>query len=466
MSNNIKFGTDGWRAVIGVDFTASNLISVADATLMYLIKRNPKPVVLVGYDCRFNGKLFAQITATRLAQNGAKVLLTPGFVSTPMVSLATVQRRADMGIILTASHNPPEYLGFKLKGPYGGPAYPSVIEEIETYIGVQNDFANGDFETLLSNGSIEYYDAEALYINHLKSSFSIDAMRGSGVKIAYDAMYGAGRKVLSKVFPDAHLIHCDNNPGFNGRAPEPIGKNLPELREYCKSNKIPFGLATDGDADRIGLYDDRGVFIDSHHIMLLVANYLLREKKMTGKIVSTFSCTDKIKKFAQINGLPFEVTKIGFKYIAEIMAAERVLVGGEESGGIAVAGHIPERDGIYIGLLVLEMMAKSGKNISELISDIYNEVGEFAVERNDLHLSEEDKARIVSECPNYRKFGPYMVQSLEDLDGFKYRFGDDKWVMIRPSGTEPVLRVYAEAESSTFANDILFHTLNTITHKS
>jgi phosphomannomutase len=420
---------------------------------------------MVGYDCRFNGLLFAKLTAARLAQNGAKVLLTPGFVSTPMVSLATAQRRADMGIILTASHNPPEYSGFKLKGAYGGPAYPSVIEEVEAGIGIQNDFKNGNFETLLSNGNIEYYDAEALYINHLKSSFSIDAIRSSGVKIAYDAMYGAGRKVLAKIFPDAHLFHCDNNPGFNGRAPEPIDKNLPELREYCKNNKIPFGLATDGDADRIGLYDDRGVFIDSHHIMLLVANYLLREKKRTGKIVSTFSCTDKIRKFAQINGLPFEVTKIGFKYIAEIMAAEKVLIGGEESGGIAVAGHIPERDGIFIGLLVLEMMAKSGKKISELITDIYRDVGEFAVERKDLHLSEEDKTRIVSECPSLRKFGPYKVQSLENLDGFKYRFGDDRWVMIRPSGTEPVLRVYAESESSTSANDILFHTINTITHK-
>ncbi len=466
MENKIKFGTDGWRAIIGVDFTSANLKMVTDATLSYLLKNNPKPIVLLGYDCRFNGKLFAQMTAARLAQNGAKVLLTPGFVSTPMVSLATVQRRADMGIILTASHNPPEYSGFKLKGPYGGPAYPSVIAEVEAGIGKPNDFADGNFDFLASSGKIEYYDAEALYINHLKSSFSIEAISESNINIAYDAMYGAGRKVFAKVFPEAKLFHCEDNPGFNGRAPEPIDKNLPELRDYCKNNNIPFGLATDGDADRIGLYDDRGVFIDSHHIILLVANYLLQKKKMKGKIVCTFSCTDKIAKFAKIHGLPFEVTKIGFKYIAEIMASETVLVGGEESGGIAVAGHIPERDGIYIGMLVLEMMAKSGKKISELISDIYDEVGPFAVERNDLHLSEADKARIVSECPSYQKFGSYSVESIESLDGFKYRFGEGKWVMIRPSGTEPVLRVYAEAENSETAKDILTQTINTIIRKA
>ncbi|MDW8333766.1 MAG: phosphoglucomutase/phosphomannomutase family protein [Bacteroidia bacterium] len=459
---SIKFGTDGWRGVIGVDYTVENLNRVVEAVVSYLYKRVENPTIVLGYDCRFNGKIFAEYVATRFSARNVKVLLSPSFVSTPMVSLATLGKKADLGIILTASHNPPEYSGFKIKGSYGGPAFAEVVAEIESLIPESGSFDDEDIEKYISQEKIEYYDAEALYVNHLKSVFSLAEMRRANITIAYDAMYGAGRKVFARLFPEARLLHCEDNPGFNGRSPEPIEKNLSELRELCQKEKILFGLATDGDADRIGLYDDRGVFIDSHHIMLMVAHYLLHYKGMTGKIVSTFSCTDKMNLFAKKNNLPFQTTKIGFKYIAEIMARETVLVGGEESGGIAVAGHIPERDGIYIGLLILEMMTKTQKKISEIIEEIYREVGPFYVERVDLHLSEQEKHRILSECPKYRQFGDFKVADIENLDGYKFRFMQEGWVMIRPSGTEPLLRIYAEACNRDAALQILNATQQTI----
>jgi phosphomannomutase len=465
MKNQIKFGTDGWRAIIGIEYTADNLRRVVEGTCRYLLKTKQKPCVVLGYDCRFNGKIFAEQVAVFFVDHGVKVYLTPGFVTTPMVSLATLKLKADMGIILTASHNPPEYSGYKLKGPYGGPAYPSIVSEVESFIPDEaTSHHNNNLESALLNRKVEYYDAESIYINHIKSSFPLKEIKNANIPIAYDAMYGAGRRVFSKLFPEAKLIHCDDNPGFNGQAPEPVDKNLNELRELCKQESISFGMATDGDADRIGLYDDRGFFIDSHHIILLILRYLYRIKGKKGKVISTFSCSDKIPMLAKLYGLPSQITKIGFKYIGEIMANEEVLIGGEESGGIAVAGHIPERDGIYIGLLILEMMAKTGKRISELIQEVYDEVGPFAVERNDLHLLQYQKEIILTECKNqkYKAFGPYNVLVVEDLDGYKFRLDERKWVMIRPSGTEPLLRIYAESDNSNSAKDILYHATETI----
>jgi phosphomannomutase len=233
---------------------------------------------------------------------------------------------------------------------------------------------------------------------------------------------------------------------------------LTELSELIKNNKdITCGIANDGDADRIGMYDEDGNFVSSHHILLLLVHYLYKYKGMTGKVIVTFSVTDKVKKLCELYGLEYEVTKIGFKYIAEIMAKEYVLVGGEESGGIAAAGHIPERDGAWIGLLILEFMAKTGKSIQQLIQEVYDLVGEFAFDRDDLHLPNDRKWAIIERCKNrvYKSFGEYTVQRVEDIDGYKFYLAEDKWVMIRPSGTEPVLRVYAQAPDQAEVRAIL-----------
>lgn len=460
----IKFGTDGWRAIIAKDFTIENLSRVTEATAKWLFSLSDKPSVMVGYDCRFNGKLFAETVANILAHHQVKVFITPGFVSTPMISLATLQRQCTAGIIITASHNPPEYSGFKIKASYGGPAIPSMIEEVEKNIPEKSQNYSFDFDKFLENKQIEYYDAEALYINSIKQSFQLNVIKSSGYILGYDAMYGAGQNVIKKLFPEAHLLHCDYNPSFKGQAPEPIARNLIEFQELIKKEKIHIGLATDGDADRIGLFDENGNFVDSHHVILLLIHYLYQYKKRRGKIVCTFSCSSKIQKLAEKYQLPIQITKIGFKYICEIMQNEEVMVGGEESGGISVMGHIPERDGIWMGLLIYEFMALTGKTLTQLVEDIYQIVGTFAVDRYDLHLPEEKKWEIIQKCKNnvYQQFGDYQVERIETIDGYKYHLGNERWVMIRPSGTEPLLRVYAEAESIKRVYEILEATKNTI----
>jgi phosphomannomutase len=458
--SDIKFGTDGWRAIIAKDFTVDNVARVTDASARWLLKNFNSPKVVVGHDCRFAGELFAETVAKVLHYHGIKVLLARDFVSTPMISLAAKELNCDLGIIITASHNPPSYNGFKLKGGYGGPLIPSKVAEIEAMIERDNkiDTDNISLDELVNNGSVELVNIEEMYIDHVRENFDLDAIRSSGIRLAYDAMYGAGQNVMKKLLPDTTFLHADYNPSFMGQAPEPIHKNLIEFSELIKrSGNIDCGLATDGDADRLGFYDSEGRFVDSHHIMLLIVHYLHTHKKMNGKVCVAFSATPKVAKLAKHFNLPMETVKIGFKYICEIMLKEDVLMGGEESGGIAIKGHIPERDGIWIGLVLLEYMAKTGKNLNQLIDEVYEIVGSFAFERSDLHIDEALKQKVLQNCRDnkYHSFGRYKVARIEDIDGYKYFFDNDDWLMIRASGTEPVLRTYAESSTQEKAFDIL-----------
>lgn len=456
----IKFGTDGWRAIIAKDFTVDNVARVTIATAEWLKKNFDKPSVVVGHDCRFAGELFAETVTKVLANAGIKVFLAKDFVSTPMVSLGTKNKGASLGIILTASHNPPSYNGYKLKGHFGGPLLPAQIQEVEDIIPEKNniDLDKLSIAEFQKTGLVEYVDLETMYVEHVEKNFDMNAIRNSKMNFAYDAMYGAGQNVMRRLLPDITFMHCDYNPGFEGQAPEPIHKNLMPFSNLIKeSGDIDCGLATDGDADRIGLYDSKGNFVDSHHIILLLINYLVTQKKYTGKVVNAFSVTPRVKKMCEHYGLEYQVVQIGFKHIAGIMISEDVLLGGEESGGIAIKGHIPERDGIWMGLTIWEYMVKSGKTLDELTQEIYKIVGEFKFERSDLHLKEEVKNTIVENCKNnkYDAFGPYKVTRLETIDGWKYFFDNDEWLMIRASGTEPVLRNYAESATTEKAFAIL-----------
>lgn len=456
----IKFGTDGWRAIIAKDFTVDNVARVAEATAQWLLKNSKKPSIVVGHDCRFAGELFAETTSMVLASHGIKVYLAKGFISTPMISLGTLRKNADLGVVITASHNPPSYNGYKLKGSYGGPLLPEKIEEIENLIPGKNliDMDKFSLKAFQDKGLIEYVDLETMYCDHVEANFDLEAIRKSGLKLAYDAMFGSGQNVIKRLLPETIMLHCENNPSFNGQAPEPIHKNLQEFANLIKTSKtIDCGLATDGDADRIGLYDNEGNFIDSHHIILLLIKYLYEQKGMRGKVVTAFSVSPKIGKMCEHFSLENQVTKIGFKYIASVMISEDVLLGGEESGGIAIKGHIPERDGIWMGLTIWEYMAKSGKSLQDLIKEVYAIVGPFAFERSDLHLQEDVKNTIVENCKqnHYSAFGEYKIIKTETIDGFKYFFKDDEWLMIRASGTEPVLRNYAESSSHKNAFSIL-----------
>jgi phosphomannomutase len=457
----IKFGTDGWRAIIAKEFTVDNVARVTLGATEWLKNNFDNPSVVIGHDCRFAGELFAETTAKVFANAGVKVLLAKGPVSTPMVSLGTLNKKASLGIVLTASHNPPSYNGYKLKGHFGGPLLPKEIQEVEDLIPGTNsvDLDNLDFDDLIAQGLIEYVDLETMYVDHVEANFDMDSIRDSNMNFAYDAMYGSGQDVMRRLLPDIDFLHCDHDPGFNGTAPEPIHRNLGEFSEMIRlaEGQIDCGLATDGDADRIGLYDSKGEFVDSHHIILLLIKYLVEEKKMTGKVVNAFSVTPKVKKMCDHYGLEYQVTQIGFKHIAGIILEDDVLLGGEESGGIATKGHIPERDGIWMGLIIWEYMVKSGKTLEELIEGVYEIVGAFKFERIDMHLKEEEKLSIVANCEkdNYKMFGDLEVRRLETIDGFKYFFDNDEWVMIRASGTEPVLRTYAEAATTEAAFKVL-----------
>ncbi len=453
----IKFGTDGWRAIIAQEYTVDNVLRVAEATAKWM-KQNKMKKAIIGHDCRFAGELFAETTARMLAAYNIKVQIAKGFVSTPMVSFGVVKTKSDIGVVITASHNPPSYNGFKLKSSVGGPMLPAQIAEIEDLIPNKIKRKPASFVEYLEAGKIKYVNLEDMYVAHAEKNFDLKLINKSNIGLAYDAMYGAGQNALRRLIPNATMLHCDWNPGMDGQAPEPIHRNLQELSDLIKNNPaLKVGLANDGDADRIGLYDEDGNFVDSHHILLMLLMYMHKYKGYEGKVAITFSVTEKMQDLAAQFKLPMIVTKIGFKYLAEIMAVEDCIVAGEESGGLAVKGHIPERDGIWIGLVVLEYMAKTGKSLKQIIQEVYELVGEFKCDRYDLHVTEETKQEVLKNCKSnaYKSFGDYKVSKMEDVDGFKFTFEKGKWLMFRASGTEPVLRVYAQAPTQEEAIAIL-----------
>lgn len=463
MADKIKFGTDGWRAIIAQEYTVENVARVSVATAKWVKANYKDPSIVIGHDCRFAGELFVEAAVKVFINAGVKVKMAKGFVSTPMVSLGAVKLGASVGVVITASHNPPSYNGYKLKSEHGGPLSPGKVQEIEDII--PNEHGLNLKAISMDSELVEIVDLEKMYVDHARANFDLDAIEKSGLKLVYDAMYGSGQNALKLLLPSIDFLHCEHNPSFMGQAPEPIAKNLKELESFIKERgNIDCGLATDGDADRIGLYNGAGEFIDSHHIILLLIHYLAKYKGLTGKVATAFSTTPRVAKMAEHYGLPHETVKIGFKYIADIMVAEDVLVGGEESGGIATKGHIPERDGIWMGLIIWEFMAKSGKTLDDLIAEVYEIVGGFKFERSDLHITEELKTRIVENCKNgvYKKFGEYTVDNVGTIDGFKYFLDSERWVMIRPSGTEPVLRTYAEAPTMDEVRHILKVTEETI----
>lgn len=460
MAIPIKFGTDGWRAVVAKEFTVENVARVAQGTANWVVAQGLPKVAVVGHDCRFGGELFTETTAKVFLQNGFEVHLAEGPVTTPMVSLGAKELKTGISVIITASHNPPSDNGYKLKGNHGGPLLEADVKAVEKLIPDEYGFELDaiDLDSYRESDKLKTAELEDLYVQKVEANFDLEAIRNSGLEFAYDAMYGSGQYVMRRLFPDITFLHCERNPLFDGTPPEPILKNLGEFAEVIKvSGDIDCGLATDGDADRIALFDHEGNYVDSHHILLLLIHYLHKVKGWNGRVGTGFSSTVKINQLCEKYSLELDVVKIGFKHLCGIMITEDVLVGGEESGGIAVKGHIPERDGIWNGLVLWEFMARSGKSLRDLIQEIYDIVGEFAFERNDLRIAQSQKEEIVANCEagKYNHFGKYKVQKTDDLDGWKYWLSDHEWVMIRPSGTEPVLRTYAEARTREDALAIL-----------
>lgn len=454
--SNIKFGTDGWRAIIAEDFTFDNLEKVSQATGQYLLKTyGNAPKVVIGHDYRFHGRLFQERVAQVLASMGIQVLMGNAHTSTPAVSLAVVKNGYQMGVVITASHNPPEYSGYKLKADFGGPATPAQIDAVEAELAHLSPLTKRPLADLKAEGLVHEADLMGAYLDHVRGVLDIEAICSSGLKIAYDAMYGAGIGTVSALLGEGVVaLHHDNNPGFHGQAPEPIEKNLGELSATIVREGCHIGLATDGDADRIGLYDEQGRFVDSHKILCLLSKYLYEVRGLKGDIVKTFSTTTMLDKIGAAYGLTVHTTKIGFKYIGEMIVAGDVLVGGEESGGMAVKGHIPERDGVFIGLLVTEMMVKRGKSLSALVDELFEQFGGHYHSRNDLHTKKKDAVLAHLAAGGLTEVLGKPVTASASLDGFKV-FTEDGWLMFRGSGTEPLLRIYAEAASAELADALV-----------
>lgn len=459
----IKFGTDGWRAIIAQDFTFESLEATARGTARWLRDTHggaPSGTdrVVVGYDTRFLGAEFAALTARVLASYGLRVQLADAPCPTPAVSWAAEAYDAAAGIVITASHNPPSYNGFKIKAYFGGPATPEMIAEVERRIEETDDVALMDEAALRAERRIEMVDLRGAYLDVLRERLDLDAIRKAGLRVAHDAMFGAGAGCVAELLGADRVVGLrqDWNPGFHGQAPEPIEKNLAALGEAVVREGCALGLANDGDADRIGLYDEQGRFVDSHRLFCLLVKYLHEERGLSGSIVKTFSTTSLLDKMGAAYGLPVETTKIGFKYIAEKIVDGDVLVGGEESGGMAVKGHIPERDGLYIGLLAAEMCVRRGKPLSALVDELFAQFGAHVAARIDVHTTH---AKVQTVLERLRGGGlgeiaGHAVQEVQTLDGFKHLTGGG-WLLVRPSGTEPVLRIYAEADTSAQADALL-----------
>ncbi|MGB2958541.1 MAG: phosphoglucomutase/phosphomannomutase family protein [Bacteroidota bacterium] len=461
MPQKIVFGTDGWRAVIADDFTFVNLEKVALATARYFKQHKKiKNGIVIGYDARFMSREFAEKSAEVIANAGISVLLSDGIATTPAIALMTKLERAAGGVVITASHNPAKYNGFKIKGDFGGPAHPEMIAKVERELSKVMSLkrlpkGRYTFQQLLEKGTIRLIGMKQRYLDDLMTKIDFARIRESGIRILYDAMHGAGQNVIRSVLPGVAEIRGTFNPSFGGMNPEPLAHNLAELMQRVKNEGYNIGLATDGDADRIGAVDEQGQFVDSHRIFSLLLKYLVEEKGMTGEVAKSFSVTTMVDDQCARYGLTLHETAIGFKHLCRLMTERDILIAGEESGGLGVKGHIPERDGIFLGLLLCEMMAVRRKTLSALVEELMEEYGHHEFRRVDLHVTEKDKAAIMKRFRGgVRDIGGVPVAGRKDTDGIKY-FVEGGWVLVRASGTEPLVRFYAEAETREKVNALL-----------
>ena len=454
----VKFGTDGWRAVIAENYTFANVCRVSLATAK-VFKSHPKIKngIFIGYDTRFLSKEFAHAAAEMFCSQGIKTYLASSFVTTPTVSLITRDKNLAFGVMITASHNPFQYNGFKLKDEFGGSMNPTEIVKIEDELKninlVHPDFSS---EKFLNDGVLEYFDGMDYYIKYLGSKIDFDVIKKAGLNIAYDAMYGAGQNIIKEFIPVTQL-HGEINPSFGKNPPEPVAKNLSEICNLIKNGKFNLGIVTDGDADRIAIIDENGDFLDAQKTFVLLLKYLSGTLGLKGKVVRGFSGTDLLKKYCDKYGLELITVPIGFKHISKIMIEDDVLIGAEESGGIGIKGHLPERDGIYNGCLYAEMLAKTGKSISELKKELDDEFGAYYYNRIDVHTTNELKNATLEKCKTFKvgdEIAGKKIVSIDPMDGTKFSF-DNGWITVRASGTEPLLRFYCETSGTDETLEIL-----------
>ncbi|MEW6566883.1 MAG: phosphoglucomutase/phosphomannomutase family protein [Chloroflexota bacterium] len=475
----IHFGTDGWRAVISDTFTFHNLRLVAQAIADAVaseewlngtstdLKPDPRKMV-VGFDTRFLSDRYAVEAARVLAANGFTVHLSSADVPTPVISYAVRNLDAIAGVMITASHNAPRYNGVKLKAAYGGSALPEQCRRVEVYLNDNERRGRGpnlmDYDQARASRRIERFNPTPAYYEHLRKLIDFDAIADNPQHVVVDSMYGSGRGQIRGILQgtgcEVFEVRGEMNPGFGGIHPEPIARYLGALAGAIAAGHGQLGLATDGDADRIAAMDGRGQFVDPHRILALALKYLVEHRGWRGKVIKTISTTHMIDRLGRKYGLEVIETPVGFNHIADWMLKDDVLVGGEESGGMSFRGHIPEGDGILMGLLLVEMTASTRTSLDELVADLLDEVGPAHYARLDLRLAapiSKDRmvARLKDEAPAH--IGGTPVASVSELDGVKYILADESWLLIRPSGTEPVLRIYAEAPEPGAVEALLAH---------
>jgi phosphomannomutase len=462
MPQEIKFGTDGWRGIIADDFTFENVRRVAGAIASYVLKyEKPQNGVIVGYDTRFASPRAAQIVAEIISSAGITVKLANDYTPTPAVSYAVKQYGAAGGVMVTSSHNPSNWNGVKFKGNFGGSATPAIMKKIEEEMAA-------DAMPKGNKAGVEQVDLKQPYVAAVCRFADMDLIAKTKRKFAVDAMYGSGRGILSGIFADRGVQHIairqELNPLFPGINPEPIEPHVKMLQETVVREKCDAGLATDGDADRIGAVAEDGTFVDSHKIFCVLLRWLLERKKWPGDVVRAFNTTRMLDRISAKHGRKLHETPIGFKYVADLMMEHDILIGGEESGGIGYSRFLPERDGVLNSLLLANVMAEEGKPLGELVADLQREFGPHYYGRRDLHIPEDVKQNAIQRARSdgTQTLGRFRVLKKEHLDGIKFFIdaptngnGAEAWALFRASGTEPLLRFYTEASSPELVQEIL-----------
>jgi phosphomannomutase len=452
-ASTIRFGTDGWRGVIADDFTEANAAAVVQAAAAVWAEEEPRDsarLLVVGYDTRFNSRAVATLAGDILAANGWRVLLADRPVPTPVVSYAVTTRGAAGGLVVTASHNPARFNGIKLKGPFGGSATPEFTARVEAALG-----RTPPRRTPAPGGGVETVDLRPDYVARLRSRVAVDRPPARRLRILGDALHGATDGLLTVLVPvawgEVRILHGAPDPLFGGLHPEPIPPHLDELVAAVRTSGADLGVALDGDGDRLGAVTAAGRYVTPHEVLTLLVRHLVHVRGWRGEVAKGFAMGTQVDRMCARLGLTLHVTPIGFKHIAALMRSRDILIGGEESGGIGVRDHLPERDGLLSALLVLEAVVASGRSLDALLQDLEAEAGAAAYRRCDYTLPPDRGRALVAalDAAPPERIGARPVTRCETLDGRKYWLGDGAWVLIRPSGTEPVLRVYVEAETAS-----------------
>jgi alpha-D-glucose phosphate-specific phosphoglucomutase len=458
----IKFGTSGWRGLIARDFTFDNVRLATQGIAEYLksVIGNPKseifgrePVLILGYDTRFLGKEFSLAVAEVLAANGLTPLLCNRDTPTPVIAHNIRARKAIGGINMTASHNPAQYQGLKFSTSNGAPAAPEVTKQLEANI-VRLAAENWSFKgAVIGTYQCKTFDPQPEYFRQLRKLVDFAAIRKARLKVAVELMYGTGRGYLDKMLEDADakvaVFHNELNPLFGGHHPEPDAAGMAEVSKFVRSGKAQLGLGLDGDADRFGIVDKDGTWLTPNQVLALALYHLKKNRGWTGAVVRSVATSHQVDAIAKILGVKVHETPVGFKYIGALMESEPIIVGGEESGGLSVKGHTPEKDGILACLLMAELVAMEKKSLGRVLKELTKQTGEFYTERINIPIQPESKNAMMTRLgAGLKNIGPFEVERFVTIDGFKFILSHDEWVAFRPSGTEPLFRCYIEARSA------------------